>query len=102
MSDAFQAKLSLFPVREKKNEKGPDQTGTIEISQDQVAALRSYLMSAETEDDWQGNPVVKLSVSTWTSEMKDGRKYMKGQVKPPYKPPVDSAPAPVNSAEVPF
>ena len=102
MSNAFQAKLSLFPVREKKNEKGPDQTGTIEIFQDQVAALRSYLMSAETEDDWQGNPVVKLSVSTWTSEMKDGRKYMKGQVKPPYKPPVDAAPAPVNAAEVPF
>jgi len=105
MTEAFSAKLSIFPVKEKTNEKGPDHTGAIEIPHSEVAALREYLMSAETEDDWQGNPIVKLSVSTWINEMKDGRKYLKGSVRKPYKPDGDSAPAkpPAPSTEeIPF
>ena len=31
-------------------------------------------MQAETEEDYQGNAVIKLSVSTWINEMKDGRR----------------------------
>jgi hypothetical protein len=97
----FSAKLSLFPVSEKKNEKGPDQTGAIEIPQSEIAALRDYLMSAETVEDWQGNPIVKLSISTWINEMKDGRKYLKGSVQPPYKAPAETS-APATTAEIPF
>lgn len=86
----FNAKLSIFPVKEKTKDNAPDHTGAIEIAKSEVAALREYLMTAETVDDWQGNPIVKLSVSTWINEMKDGRKYLKGQVKPPYKPENDA------------
>ena len=85
MADEFNAKLAIFPVKEKKSDKAPDHTGAIEIPQGEIAAIRAYLINAETEEDWQGNPVVKLQVSTWINEMKDGRKYLKGQVKPPYK-----------------
>jgi len=102
----FKAKLALFPVKEKKNEKGPDQTGAIEISEDQRQAFIQFLTTAEAEEDYQGNSIIKLSVSTWTNEMKDGRKYLKGAVTPPYKPSgeVTSKPAASTNfdAEVPF
>ena len=87
----FKLKLSLFPVKEKNKETSPDQTGSIEIPASEVKALVDYLAAAEREDDWQGNPIVKLSASTWTNEMKDGRKYLKGSVSAPYKP--DAKPA---------
>ena len=99
MSDEFNLKLSIFPVKEKKNEKGPDHTGAIEIPQSEVSAFLSHISQAEPEEDWQGNPIIKLSVSTWVNEMKDGRKYLKGQVKKPYVAPVDATPA---SNDLPF
>jgi len=101
----FKLKLALFPVKEKKSEKGPDQTGTIEIPAGEVGNLIQFLTNAEQDEDWQGNPIVKLSASTWTSEMKDGRKYLKGSVAAPYKPEASSAPAAPASfddSEIPF
>ena len=100
----FSAKLSLFPVKEKTKENSPDMTGDIEIPTNLTSSLVSYLQSAEPESDWQDNPIVKLRVSTWENEMKDGRKYLKGQVQEPYKKPAEGAapaPAPVDE-ELPF
>ena len=102
MAELFQGKLAIFPVKEKQNENGPDHTGTIEIPHSEVAALRDYLMQAETEKDYQGNAVIKLSVSTWINEMKDGRKYLKGSVRKPYKPDAAPAPAAPSEDEMPF
>lgn len=97
MSDSFSLKLAMFPVKEKKNERGPDHTGSIEIPKGEISALIQHLQSAESEEDYQGNPIVKLAVSTWINEMKDGRKYLKGSVQAPYKPdskPVAAEPVP--------
>ena len=104
MSD-FKLKLALFPVKEKKNENGPDQTGAIEIPAGELGNLVQYLTNAEQDEDWQGNPIVKLSVSTWTNEMKDGRKYLKGTAAAPYKPdaqPAPATPASFDNSEIPF
>ena len=80
----FNAKFSLFPSKEKKSEKSPDSTGSIEIAANEVAALVSYLQDpANTQDDWQGNPAVKLRIAGWNSESKAGLRYVNGKVSPP-------------------
>ena len=100
MSD-FKGKIAIFPTKEKQSEKSPDHSGAIELTTSDAKELQRYLASAQPEEDYQGNLVVKLRVATWVNEMKDGRKYIKGLVSAPSES-AAPAPAPVNSAEVPF
>ena len=79
----FNASFSLFASKEKKSEKSPDHTGSIEILADEVQAMISYLQTAEREDDWQGNSVVKVRLASWNSESKNGLRYQRGKVSPP-------------------
>jgi hypothetical protein len=76
----FKATLALFPAKEKRSEKSPDHSGNIEILKSEIPSLIAYLQSAETEENYKGEPVVKLSTATWINEMRDGRKYLKGSV----------------------
>ena len=79
----FNASFSLFASKEKKSENSPDHTGNIEILADEVQAMISYLQTAEREDDWQGNSVVKVRLASWNSESKNGLRYQRGKVSPP-------------------
>lgn len=81
----FKATLALFPTKEKRSDKSPDHSGSIEVLKSEIPALIAYLQSAETEDNYKGEPVVKLSTATWINEMRDGRKYLKGSVSQPMK-----------------
>ena len=103
----FSASISIFPVTEKKNEKGPDYTGSIEISTAELQDMINHLRNADHEMNWKDEPVIKLSVSAWGNETKAGKRYLKGQVRPPYKPDGNAvtstqSPGTPSSADLPF
>ena len=86
MSD-FKAKFSLFNSKEKTSEKSPDKTGNIEIASSEVAALVAYLQDpANTEEDWQGNSVVKIRLAAWNATSKGGLDYINGLASKPLPP----------------
>lgn len=76
------ASFSLFPSKEKKSERSPDFSGTIEISVDQINALVSHLGTAP-ESNWKDEQVVKLRIAGWNAESKGGMKYINGKVSTP-------------------
>jgi len=79
----FNASFSLFASKEKNSEKSPDHTGNIEILADEVQAMISYLQTAERENDWKGNSVVKIRIASWNNTSEGGLQYQKGKVSPP-------------------
>ena len=83
MSDfqsAFDAKFTLFDVKEKKSERGPDRTGSIEIELDQAMKLAEWLTSQPGEDGYDGTTVIKIPVSAWNAQSKTGTSYINGKV----------------------
>ena len=83
MSDfqsAFDAKFTLFDVKEKKSERGPDRTGSIEIELDQAMKLAEWLTSQPGEDGYGGSTVIKIPVSAWNAQSKTGTSYINGKV----------------------
>ena len=90
----FTARFSLFPARDKKSEKSPDSTGSIEISATDVPALIAYLQdTSNMQEDYQGNSVVKLRIAGWAATSKAGLQYVNGKVSPPLaQPAVATAP----------
>ena len=108
MSD-FSARFTLFPSKEKKNEKSPDKTGNIEITIDQIQSVITYLQTAEREQDNQGNEIVKIRLAAWDNTSKGGMAYQSGKMSPPMNdaPPQADAcglkpPAPVADQSCPF
>lgn len=89
MSD-FNANFSLFPTKEKKSEKSPDFTGTIEIPVSELTALRAHL-STEPETNWKDEPVIKVRIAGWKAESKSGLNYINGRVSPPMQQQAASA-----------
>ena len=98
----FSSAFSLFPNTDKKNEKAPDYRGTIEISTAELQDVINYLQNSDHEMNWQDEPVIKLSVSAWANESKNGKKYLKGKMQKPYKPETAASPATPSSSELPF
>ena len=76
------ASFSLFPSQEKKSERSPDYSGTIEIPADQINALVAHLGTAP-ENNWKDEPVLKLRIAGWKNESESGLKYLKGLVSVP-------------------
>ena len=76
------ASFSLFPAQEKKSERSPDYSGTIEIPADQINALVAHLGTAP-ENNWKDEPVLKLRIAGWKNESESGLKYLKGLVSVP-------------------
>ena len=97
----FSAPLSIFPAKDKKNEKAPDYTGAIEISTADLQDVINYLQNADHELNWKDEPVIKLRISAWKNETKAGQTYLKGSLQPPYKPDAPALATP-SSAELPF
>ena len=77
---AFDAKFTLFDVREKKSERGPDKTGTLEIELSEAMKLAEYLTAHPGEDGYGGKTVIKIPVSAWNSRSQSGTEYINGKV----------------------
>jgi len=83
MSDfesAFTAKFSLFDAKEKKTEKSPDKTGSIEIELGEAMKLADYLAGHPGEPGYGGKTVIKIPLNAWNTESKDGLRYIYGSV----------------------
>ena len=83
MSDfqsAFDAKFTLFDVKEKKSDRGPDKTGSIEIELNEAMKLAEWLTAQPGEDGYGGTTVIKIPVSAWNAESKSGTKYIDGRI----------------------
>ena len=94
------ASFSLFPSQEKKSERSPDYSGTIEIPVDQINALTAHLGS-QPEDNWKDEKVVKLRIAGWKAESKAGKQYVNGKVSVPMAQ--NNAPTQASaSEELPF
>lgn len=90
---AFDAKLTLFNVKQKKSDKAPDKTGTIEIELSEAMKLADYLTAHPGEDGYGGKTVIKIPVSAWDQCSTTGTEYISGKVwaKKP-EPTVNDAP----------
>ena len=63
--NAFVGKLTMFDAKEKKSERSPDKTGNIEIELAEAVKLAEWLMAQPGEDNYNGDPVVKINVVAW-------------------------------------
>jgi len=80
LQSAFDAKFTLFDVKEKKSERGPDKTGSIEIELSEAMKLAEWLTAQPGEEGYGGTTVVKIPVSGWNAESKTGTRYINGKV----------------------
>ena len=77
---AFDAKFTLFDVKEKKNERGPDKTGTLELELSEAMKLAEYLTAHPGEDGYGGKTVIKIPVSAWNQCSTTGIEYISGKL----------------------
>ena len=82
MNTEFNSNFSLFPAQEKKSEKSPDFSGTIEIPVDQINSLVGHL-GTKPEANWKDEPVVRLRVAGWNTKSRSGKEYVNGKVSIP-------------------
>lgn len=83
----FSLRFSLFAQQEKKSDKSPDQSGTLEIPMGAVEALAAYLKSATPETNYKDEPVVRLRMAGWSRESKGGKPYTSGLISAPLQTP---------------
>ena len=76
---------------DKRTEKSPDVTGSIEVLATDVDALINYLKTAEREEDYRGDEVVKLRLAGWNGMTRKNKPMLKGKLSEPYRP--DAKPA---------
>ena len=94
------ASFSLFPTQEKRSERSPDYSGSIEIPAADIDALVAHL-GTQPESNWRDEPVVKLRIAGWKATGRAGNmSYINGKVSIPQ----DQQPAAAASSdeEVPF
>jgi len=83
MSDfesAFDAKFTLFDVKEKKSDRAPDKTGSLEIELAEAMKLAEYLTAHPGEDGYGGKTVIKIPVSAWNQRSQSGTDYISGKL----------------------
>ena len=83
MSDfesAFDAKFTLFDVKEKKSDRGPDKTGSLELELSEAMKLAEYLTAHPGEDGYGGKTVIKIPVSAWNQRSQSGTDYISGKL----------------------
>ena len=83
MTASFNGNLSMFPTREKRTDKSPDYTGTIELPLDQAMAMAEWLTAQPGETSYNGNTVIKVSVAGWKKTSQSGMAYLSGRISPP-------------------
>jgi len=76
---------------DKRTDKSPDVTGSIEVLATDVDALINYLQTAEREEDYRGDEVVKLRLAGWNGMTRNNKPMLKGKLSEPRRP--DAKPA---------
>lgn len=79
----FSGNFSLFPAKEKRSDKSPDYTGTIELPLDQAMALADWLTGQPGEQAYNGETVVKIRLAGWKATSKNGMAYLNGKISAP-------------------
>ena len=95
MSDfesAFDAKFTLFDVKEKKSDRAPDKTGSLELELSEAMKLAEYLTAHPGEEGYGGKTVIKIPVSAWNQRSQSGTDYISGKLRA--KKPERSGPPP--------
>ena len=92
------ASFSLFPTQEKRSERSPDYSGSIEIPVADIDALVAYLGS-QPEANWRDEPVVKLRIAGWKATSKGGKGYLNGKISIPQD---QRQQAPADDDSIPF
>lgn len=87
MSD-FSINVALNTIKEenKKSEKAPDVTGSLEVPAEEVNAFIAHLQTAERVMNWKDEEVIKLRFASWKRQNKKGDTYLSGKITPPYVP----------------
>ena len=93
------ASFSLFPTQEKRSERSPDYSGSIEIPVADIDALVAHLGS-QPEANWRDEDVIKLRIAGWKATSKGGKSYLNGKISIPQQQ--QQAPADDIDEEVPF
>ena len=94
------ASFSLFPTQEKRSERSPDYSGTIEIPVADIDALVAHL-GTQPENNWRDEPVVKLRIAGWKATSRNGGKnYINGKISIPQDQ--QQQQFPTSDEEVPF
>ena len=76
----FTGRLVLFENNEKKSAKSPDLGGNIEFTLQDAMALAEWITGQEGEDNYAGEKVVKVPVSAWHKESKNGTPFVSGSI----------------------
>jgi len=93
------ASFSLFPTQEKRSERSPDYSGSIEIPVADIDALVAHL-GTQPEGNWRDEPVVKLRIAGWKATSRNGGKsYVNGKISIPQD---QQQQAPADDEETPF
>jgi uncharacterized protein (DUF736 family) len=93
------ASFSLFPTQEKRSERSPDYSGSIEIPVADIDALVAHLGS-QPESNWRDEDVIKLRIAGWKATSKGGKSYLNGKISIPQEQQQQQAPA--DDEEIPF
>jgi uncharacterized protein (DUF736 family) len=92
------ASFSLFPTQERRSERSPDYSGSIEIPVADIDALVAHLGS-QPESNWRDEPVVKLRIAGWKATSKGGKSYLNGKISIPQD---QQQQAPADDDSIPF
>tara|TARA_B100000287_G_C20625230_1_gene777505 strand:- start:976 stop:1263 length:288 start_codon:yes stop_codon:yes gene_type:complete len=82
----FTGRLVLFNNSEKKSQNSPDLSGNIEFTLQDAMALADWITGQEGETNYAGDTVVKVPVSAWHRESKNGTSFVSGQMSVTKKP----------------
>tara|TARA_R100000458_G_C8270013_1_gene244756 strand:+ start:66 stop:374 length:309 start_codon:yes stop_codon:yes gene_type:complete len=67
---AFQGFFSLMPTKEKKHEKSPDMSGSVDFPLEEAMKLADWLVAQPGEQDWKGDTVIRVPIVGWHKESK--------------------------------
>ena len=75
----FTGRLVLFNNTDKKSANSPDLNGNIEFTLEDSMALAEWITAQEGEDNYAGEKVVKIPVSGWHRQAKNGTTFVSGK-----------------------
>ena len=76
----FTGRLVLFNNTDKKSAKSPDLGGNIEFTLSDAMAFAEWVTGQEGEDNYAGEKVVKVPVSAWHKESRNGTPFVSGAI----------------------
>ena len=95
------ASFSLFPTQDKRSERSPDYSGSIEIPVADIDALVAHL-GTQPEPNWRDEDVIKLRIAGWKATTKTDKSYLKGKISIPQQQQQQAPADDIDEDDVPF